>query len=92
MPRTDFSFRGPWFSFQQTEMAMKATWINQWLDEGELVLGLLEREGSTYLAIKECVKPNKDSIQCLMWNDEEREIFGYQRIGKDKSHEPSSPP
>jgi hypothetical protein len=78
MARHSFSGR-TYLSFEQTEMAMKATWINEWLDEGRTVLGRLGRgEPAEYAPIREAIQPRIDSIECVMEDGTTREIFGYK--------------
>jgi hypothetical protein len=69
-----------YFSFQQTEMAMRAEWINQWLDGGETVLGQLVRDDQTgYAPIDEALEPGIDDILCKMADGKNLRIYGYKR-------------
>jgi hypothetical protein len=81
MPRRSFSGL-TYFSFEQTEMAMKATWINEWLDAGKAVVGLLARaeDGGPkeYGQIEEAIQPRTDTIECRMADGTIRTIYGYK--------------
>jgi hypothetical protein len=69
-----------YFTLQQTEMAMRAEWINEWLDNGETVLGQLVRDDQTqYASIDEAMEPGIDDILCKMADGKTLRIYGYKR-------------
>jgi hypothetical protein len=79
--RRDFSWL-TYLSFEQTEMAMKATWINGWLDEGVTVLGKVNGfDGAPpeYLPIQEALTPRTDTIECQLADGSIRPIYGYKK-------------
>lgn len=77
--RERFSGR-TYFSFEQTEMAMKAQWINEWLDEGRTVLGQVGGfDGpQVYEEIDEAIIPRTDTIECRMKDGTRKRIYGYK--------------
>jgi hypothetical protein len=69
-----------YLSFEQTEMAMKAHYINEWLDAGETVLGRLARDDpAEYAPIAAAIEPGIDTILCDMTDGTSRKIYGYRR-------------
>lgn len=71
-----------YLTFEQTEMAMKAEWINEWLDQGDTVLGRMSRESpAIYEPIHEALTPGTDAIDCKMKDGTVRPIYGYKRGG-----------
>ncbi|HEY2155341.1 MAG TPA: hypothetical protein VGH33_06900 [Isosphaeraceae bacterium] len=79
-PRRRFSGT-TYLSLEQTEMAMRAQWINEWLDADETVLGLLDRgRPSEYAPIGEALEPGVDSILCMMLDGTSKPIYGYKRV------------
>lgn len=81
MARKDFG-GSIYLSFQHTEMAMKATWINQWLDEGKAVFGKInghDGDPPEYEPIEEAIQPKTDTIWCQMKDGSRKEIYGYKK-------------
>lgn len=79
--RRDFSWL-TYLSFEQTEMAMKATWINGWLDKGIEVVGKVngfDGDPPEYLPIQEALTPRADTIECRMADGSIRPIYGYRK-------------
>lgn len=72
-----------YLSFEQTEMAMRAHYINEWLDEGETVLGRLSRGDPTeYAELQEALEPGIDDILCEFKDGTSGRIYGYKREPK----------
>lgn len=75
-----------YLSFEQTEMAIRAEWINEWLDQGGTVLGKLARDDQApYALIAEALEPYVDTILCEMADGTRQRIYGYK-------HEPAGWP
>jgi hypothetical protein len=83
-PRRKFSGT-IYFSFEQTEAAMRAQWINGWLDAGDPVLGLIDPDDpASYVPLDEALEPGIGKILCRLADGRMRHIYGYQ-------HEPAAP-
>jgi hypothetical protein len=85
MARPTFSGK-IYLSFEQARMAMKATWINEWLDAGQTVLGKINGWDETppvYMPIVEVIHPGADLMECRMQDGTIKHVYGYKKEAAD---------